>query len=518
MTDAAAMAAAFTRLYPARKVKAVLEVGPARAEPGRPFGLDWMRDYLPHYLTCAPSKLHEELAADLADMDRRRGQKRDLVAPRGSAKSTFLSKGKPLHGALEGSEPLTLLLAETGPQASAYLRSIRSEIESNPAILRDYPHSSGVGPVWQTDRLRLRNGCEIVARGSGGRILGITNGNRRPTLVVVDDGNERGDAYSPTKRRRKIDWLVRDVLPVGEPGTNFFVAGTPIHDEAIVCYLRRNGWDTRSYDAMPTPPSDDGLWRKWSRILFDLSPGAGEAGARAFYEANRGAMDAGAVLLWPERETLSLYALMEYRERYGEQAFRTEYSANPGVAEGAEWPSAYFDKHELWFDDWPEGLTHRVYALDPSKGADSKSGDYQAHAKIGLARDGTIYVECDLRREDVAAMADRAIRQASDFGASEMVVEENGTMGFVVPEFERRMNELKLLVPLRGVTQTVAKMSRIRCVGPYLSRGSIRVRNTAGGRMLVAQWRDVPNGEYDDGPDAAATGITRLQMLVNGRR
>jgi len=32
--------------------------------------------------------------------------------------------------------------------------------------------------------------------------------------------------------------------------------------------------------------------------------------------------------------------------------------------------------------------------------------------------------------------------------------------------------------------------------------------------MLVDQWRDWPNGEFDDGPDAAATAIRRVELAV----
>jgi predicted phage terminase large subunit-like protein len=182
------------------------------------------------------------------------------------------------------------------------------------------------------------------------------------------------------------------------------------------------------------------------------------------------------------------------------------------------WPAFYFDKPDLWFDEWPEFVEHRVYALDPSKGSDSKSSDYQAHVMVALGQDRKIYVEADLRREDVAAMAERAITTAARFRANEMIVEENGTMGFIVPEFERRMAELKKVVPLRGLSHTTPKMSRIRGVGPYLARNQIRVRNTPGGRLLVQQWRNVPNGEFDDGPDAVATAIKRLELLVNGAK
>jgi hypothetical protein len=48
-----------------------------------PFGLGWVGRYLPHYLTCPPSRLHTDLAADLRAMRAARGQRRCYVAPRG---------------------------------------------------------------------------------------------------------------------------------------------------------------------------------------------------------------------------------------------------------------------------------------------------------------------------------------------------------------------------------------------------------------------------------------------------
>jgi hypothetical protein len=62
-----------------------------------------------------------------------------------------------------------------------------------------------------------------------------------------------------------------------------------------------------------------------------------------------------------------------------------------------------------------------------------------------------------------------------------------------------------------------AKSSRIRFAGAYLARRQIRFRNTPGGRMLVEQLRDWPNGDHDDGPDALGVAIRRLEILIQER-
>ncbi len=488
---------------------------PRDARP--PFGIAWVKKYLPHYIKSPPSRLHIDLADDLRDIQTQRGSRRNYIAPRGSAKTTWLSKAYPLYCALEGVEPLTVLLAEVGELSESYLQAVKDELETNPHIANAYPDTAGKGSIWQSRRIQLRNGCVIMARSAGGRILGTTARDRRPTLVIVDDGNERGDAYSPTKRRRKLDWFARDVLPVGEPGTNFVVAGTPIHREAIVCdLLRSGGWKTRSYRALNHFPTDEDLWRQWEQILFNLGDPDRADVARAFYDAHREAMDAGAELLWPERETLNLYSLMSYRADRGDAAFKSEYQDQPGTDGVAEFPPEWLDRTDIWFHDWPEGLSLKAMYLDPSKGVSAKANDYQAHC-FGGVHNGVIYVEAELRRETVPEMIQRTIRLAREFGPISVLLEDNGTMGFLAPEVQHQIAETRSLIPWETITQTDPKLYRIRGLSGYLSRGQIRIRATTGGRLLVDQLRDVPNGEFDDGCDALSGLVRRLEQLSAGR-
>ncbi len=489
----------------------------AKAKPDvkafQPFGWEWERRYLPHHVTSEPSRFHVDLMADLSELHTRRGTHLNYRGPRGSGKTSHISNAYPLWAALEGVEPFTLLTAETGEQASTYLKTIRAEVASNELIRRDYPRSAGVGPVWRDDRIVLRNGSCIVARGSAGRVLGLKHGAHRPTLVVGDDLNQRQDAYSPTMRRRKIDWFLKDVLAVGTPTTNFIVAGTSIHREAITCVLTNSGvWNTRRYQSLLRWPDRTDLWAEWERIITNPSDSDREGRATAYYAANREAMDAGAVVLWPGR--YSLPDLMKIRAM-DYRAFQSERQDEPGTDGSTEWPPAYFDRADIWFDDWPDDLTGTAVFLDPSKGEGSKPGDWQAHTLGGWSpKARCFYVEADPQREYPPEMVARAIRHAETMRCP-VTAETNSTMGLLTAEFTRQI--AGRAIGLQGINvKGNKKMRIISTLGAWLARGQIRIRNTAGGRELVSQLRDVPNGEYDDCPDSLASFLQRVLVNLNG--
>lgn len=475
----------------------------------------WMRKYLPHYLADTPSRLHDELAHDLSGLHLVRGRKINRIAPRGSAKTTFVSKGYPLWATVEGVEPFILLLSDSAEQSATFLDSIKTELEGNAALARDYPQACGVGPLWQSSRIRARNGVMIATKGAGGRILGLTKGHRRPTLVIVDDANETADAFSETKRRRKLAWLDKGVMPIGEPGTNFVAVGTAIHEEAIACELARRGaWESRSYRSVISWPTNTALWKEWERLYTNLADPNRGATATAFYEAHRAEMDAGTEVLWPAR--FSFLRLMEIRADIGDQAFDSEYQDVPGTSGATEWPPEYFDAPNFWVPGLPVDRVGTVQALDPSKGRGDAPSDWQAHVVCTLGRDGLLYFDADLRREDATRMATRAADMADIWRPNALVVEDNGTMGLLAAEFhELQMKKGRLSnVKLEIITSTDAKEFRIREVSPFLARRQVRVVNSTGGRELVRQWRQWPTADHDDAPDAAATALRRLLQAV----
>ena len=484
---------------------------PPRPRSPRPFGLEWVRRYLPHYVTAAPSRLHAELAADLSDLHVRRGRHVNRIAPRGSAKTTFASKAYPLWCVCEGAEKFVLFLSDGAEQAGAILDAVKAELESNEAIARDYPHAAGPGRVWQTLKAVSRNGVLLLAKGAGGKLRGVTRAQHRPTLVLLDDCNDDGDAFSETKRRRKLSWLDKGVMPIGGPATNFLSVGTAVHREAIPCVLAgRGGWESKSYRSILDWPRRMDLWAEWEKLYTNLADADRGQTARRFYAANRGDMDAGASVLWPDR--FPLYDLMERRATSGESAFNSEYQDQPGTEGATEWPPEYFGP-DIWCNALPDRERRKwtVQALDPSKGTGDKPGDYQAHVCCVLGTDGVLYFDADFRREDAKRMCERSAELADLWGSNYLVVEVNAGLGLLEAEFADLIQRGRLPnAQLKTTTNSDHKSCRIREVGMYLARRRVRVVNGQGGRELVSQWQDWPNGRWDDLPDAAGVAVRFL--------
>ena len=70
------------------------------------------------------------------------------------------------------------------------------------------------------------------------------------------------------------------------------------------------------------------------------------------------------------------------------------YQQNPQAEGSAEWPDSFFGPN-IWFNEWPDDWICKVVALDPSKGTESKFGDYSAFVKIMVSA-GLVYVDADL--------------------------------------------------------------------------------------------------------------------------
>ena len=212
------------------------------------------------------------------------------------------------------------------------------------------------------------------------------------------------------------------------------------------------------------------------------------------------------------------------RDQYGDTNFaRQELGGEFVQLEGAEFPGEWFG-NDLWFDSWPGELQLKVIALDPSKGSDGKGVDYQAHVLIGVAVEGgryVYYVDADLQREGVVPMTERTVRLTRDFGQTggrpvdSVVVEENGTLGLLPQAFDAACAKLGFPIPYICRTNRDNKELRIRAwCGPPLSRRQLRFRRSPGGRMLVGQLMEFPQGSHDDAPDALATALRRVTELL----
>jgi predicted phage terminase large subunit-like protein len=517
------------------------------------FGLlEWAKKYLPAHFSAPPSNMHRWLARQLDGVENGRGKgdspifvgtkigtvpgalgasplfrasplfpgrglKINLLGPRGSAKSTVASLAVPLRAALEKQEPYIWIVSDTAAQACGHLENIKSELLDNRLLAAAYPAAVGVGPVWRRGLIALRNGVTIEALGTGQRIRGRRRRQHRPTLVVCDDLQNDGQIRSALQRERSREWFHGTLMKAGTARTNVVNLATALHREALAMELCRTaGWTSRIFRSIVRWPENGSLWQEWEAIYTDVANPRYRADARAFYEEHRPAMRAGAMVLWPEVE--DLYALMCMRVESGRTAFEREKQNSPVSPELCEWPESYFDEG-IWFDEWPGNLLVRTMALDPSKGADARRGDYSALVVLGVDRAGMLYVEADLGRRPTPEIVATGAEWFRRFQPDVFGVESNQFQDLLAGQFEGEFRRQGILAarPV-GIENRTPKVVRIRRLGPYLSTGRLRFKNqSASTRLLVEQLMQFPIADHDDGPDALEMALRLAQEIFHGR-
>jgi predicted phage terminase large subunit-like protein len=280
--------------------------------------------------------------------------------------------------------------------------------------------------------------------------------------------------------------------------------------------VRSPGWTSKVFAAIQKWPERMDLWACWEELFADVEAADAPGAARAFFEARREAMLAGAELLWPEHE--DLYALMRMRVEEGRTAFEREKQNSPFDPEQCEWPEEYFGGH-VWFSEWPGELVVRTIALDPSKGADARHGDYSAYALVGLDARGVAYVEADLARRATPDMVADGVELCQRFRPHAFGVEANQYQELLVGEFAAECRRRQLPLFAAGPIENYAgKRLRIRRLGPWLSQRRLRfLAKSPSTRLLVDQLRDFPLGAHDDGPDALEMALRLAESLLHGR-
>ncbi|MEA1951358.1 MAG: hypothetical protein U9N87_08235 [Planctomycetota bacterium] len=480
--------------------------------------LDWAGRYLPAHFSRKPSAMHVWFARRLDYMRHHRGTKLNVLGPRGGAKSTIGTLAGPLRAAVEGAEPYIWIVSDTKHQAVAHLENIRSELISNRLLAEAYPHASGRGPVWRGGRIELRGGVVIEAFGTGQRIRGRRHREYRPSLIVCDDLQNDSHILSATQRERGRVWFHGTLLKAGDQNTNVVNLATALHREALAMEIcEKPGWTSRVFKSIQRWPAEMSLWQQWEDIYTDLSATNYRAKAREFYRQNRAAMDEGASVLWPQAE--DLYALMCIRAQSGRTAFEREKQNSPINPDYCEWPESYFDER-IWFDDWPKHLRVKTLALDPSKGADARRGDYSALVALGIDHKGTLYVEADLARRATPLIVAEGVEFYRRFQPDAFGVEANQFQELLADSFEAEFRRQGLMAARPWLLNNrVNKLVRIRRLGPYLSSRRIRFKNDSPStRLLVEQLKEFPIGDHDDGPDALEMAVRLAARMLAPKR
>ncbi len=323
--------------------------------------------YFPHLVTRACAPFHHRLIelAETPEHDRV-----SILAPRGHAKSTWLSIIYPIWKIVNDRDIKIIIVSDTGDQAEMFLRLIKDELEANERLIEDFGSfyvkpSSGSPNVWRATDITVQRPSRakeptIVSGGTGKRIVG-----RRADLIIVDDPLNDENTENERQRAKTLRWFRKTLTPIVNPETGrIIVIGTRKHPEDLHAELGRNC--------------------RWRQFVFRAVEGS--------------------TPLWPERWPLA--RLMREKEEIGSVIFAQEYQNEPVSEETAffrrEWIERCFDYRAVFMDrapaDMPVFTGWDLAVVADRERAEERDSDYTVGITIALADDGTRHV-IDIFRE-----------------------------------------------------------------------------------------------------------------------
>lgn len=467
--------------------------------------------------------------------ERERNTLRCKAAPRGIAKTTT-GKGTMVHALAYGLDVVgAVLSAEQGLAygISDHIRQMFKDEESEFCRLFGPFQIEGGVAKWHGSGPGLPM-FGLVAKSMNSQMRGSNIRGIRPTRYLLDDCERPDKVRNPKQRDKDHHFLQDDVLKAGpiEARSVFDWVGTVLHSDAVIArILKSPAWVGQKYQAIISWPDRTDLWDRARRIYLDLELGEEpirSACARAFYEANREAMNAGAEVLDPV--AAPLFEL--YREIWsnGLRSFMRERQNDPRNPDDQLFVSESFRRFDIVErngelvivsdpDEFgrrrevPLAETRRYLRWDPSMGG--SGADFGAVASLARDRLGFTYVLALWMRRARPGVQLEAVWSASEvWGIHRGSLESNGFQALLDNEFRRQHLQRQeqgrwFQLQLELDPSTTNKEDRIAGLEPMAANGWL-LFNRSIGQPVFNQFDDFPNGDNDDAPDAVEGAFARL--------
>lgn len=479
--------------------------------------------YLPHYFTRKSPSFHKELDRafyenviksknvlnENKEVNKMMGKKLSITAPRGHAKSTNFTFKDVLHSILYKYKRYILIISDSTEQAEGFLYDIKSELEDNESIRKDFKDI--VGEIWNTGTLITKTGVKIEAVGVGKKVRGRRYKNFRPDLIVLDDIENDENVNTIEQRRKLENWFYKAVSKAGDTYTDICYIGTLLHYDSLLAKVMKNpSYKTLKYKGIISYAKNKSFWERWEKIYCNLEDEKREENAKIFYEINKDKMLKGASVLWSEK--WSYYDLMVMKISEGVASFNSEIQNEPINPEDCLFNTEWFEFYNREEIDFKSRDFVFIGAVDPSLG---KSRNSDTSAIITLAkniRSGYLYVlkasierrKPDIIIEDIIVTNQKLIK---DYGKGFLIfgVETVQFQHFFKEILAKECLKKNVYLKIEEIKSTTNKIVRIESIQPYIKNGYIKFNRDD--KTLLQQLEYFPLAKYDDGADALEMAI-----------
>ena len=436
------------------------------------------RTFLGEQFSSTWSTFHYDLVKALEDIifnHKDEETKNVRAAPRGHAKSTFVSFAFPLWCICYGYKQTIIVISCSADMARLFLTRIREELEFNELIIKVFGKLQG-SSKWNNSEILTSTGVYCVGKGAGQQMRGLNFKSRN---------------------------------------CDFFFIGTVLSYDSLLYKLLTlptySMWQRKIYRAV-IKFSESTLWLEWEEKMTDLSDPDPYNTAKKFYLKHKKEMLKGTKVLWEsQRENMYLH-LMETRLQ-DEEAFNSEFQNDPQT-----------EKSRIFKEEWLEENTYeyppnikRVYgAVDPSCGKNRKA-DTSAIVILGEGEDNYIYVleaSIKVRRvEDIILDMEKIIGKYYNL-LEGFVVETNQFQALFSTTVQQHFIDLGMYVNWIEIFHGAndKKERRINSMIPKIKNGYLKFN-----KSHVMLWRQMKNypKDRDDGVDCLEMALRPLLQSRN---
>lgn len=464
-------------------------------------------------------EFHRELCAELGQtVKEKRTKHLAWAAPRGTAKTSYLTEIFPIHEVVYRSRRHIVIISETISMAMAFLKYSSRALKENEKLRRDFGEvlyeSSAQNREDNQNAFTTITNIRVTISSIDTQFRGATHEGRRPDLIILDDVESRSNTDTEEKRKKNREWFNKVIIPAMDikKGALLFM-GTIVQAESLlVDVLNRPTFDSQIFRSIISYPANPQLWQEWSQIFKDNEGGNGLRDSYAFYLEHQAAMEEGVAVIWPAR--FPYLELMKKKMEIGDDDFNSEYQNIATVDEGERVFNvdafSYFEQHKV--ESKPGYLRRDLQIVsfwDPAAGV-SKKGDY--NAVLTVARDNTtgkIYVldawakKCSYKEAMNYSLEVIKKYEPNLFGVESI----NSAISFY-DQLVALTEQVGVYQRFKAIKPQTKKEDRIATLQPLFENETLKLRRTQS--LLLDMLRDFPNGKHDDLPDALASAVALL--------
>lgn len=383
-----------------------------------------------------------------------------IAAPRGHAKSTCITFAYTLFVLLTRRSQHLLLLGSNEALASAFLYDIKTELNENEALMRDFGIEKLLKETETEIIVELTGGhrFRIIVKGAGQRMRGLKWERKRPDTCVFDDMEDEEMVLNEGRREKFRRWFYGTVRPILKGGGKIRGVGTII------------GFDSLLERMMPSEKNKETV--KEPLRIYSITP---KGWASIKYRAHSHDFEH---ILWPEqknaqslRETRAEYAAMGMLDIYGQ-----EYLNDP-----IDQTTAYFRVQDFIAMKPGDFETRKTYyaAGDLAIGENDRAA-YTALVVGGIDTEGFLNI-VDVRRQrlDGEQIVEEMFSIHKRWDPAIFRMESENIEKAIGPFLYRKMDETGIYINVDAKSPTKDKDKRAQSIRARMRAGKVRFNKEA---------------------------------------